>query len=246
MKIAASGGGVGDIIYSIPTLKKLDVGTIYIKESFYPDGSSMFSILKTFMECQGFRVLPTSGAFPHYVYEPGLQYDYDLDACKVDPHLRGVRHIMESYLVYYNLRYSGATMFDPWIVLPETENEEKEYTTWMVTERWREWSTMNWGEQYFKVPGRKIFIGIEADYKFFIRELSKIDANITLPEWFKTKDVLQVAKLIKHGAGHYCNQNFSLPLALGMGVEHYVEIKPRKTNCVSYKEYEHILNLQDQ
>lgn len=244
MKIAATGGGVGDIIYSIPTLKKLEVDVLYIKEAFYPDGSSMFSILRTLMELQGFRVLPTSGAFPHYHYQPGLQFDYDLDACKRDPHMRGVLHIMESYLNYYKLPFKGYTMFDPWLInIPNNKNfsNGEAYSTWMVTQRWREWTTHKWKETWRRVSGgRKVFFGFEEDHEWFQKE---VDDSVEL---YKTKDVLEIASIMKTSTTHFCNQNFSLPLALGMGIEHYVEFKPRKTNCISYRDYEHILNEQDQ
>lgn len=243
MKIAATGGGVGDIIYAVPILKKLDVNTLYIKESFYPDGSSMYSILKSLMELQGFKVLPTSGRFPHYEYEPGLQFDYDLDACKKNPHMRGVLHIMESYLNFYKVPFSGATMFDPWLNVPNRDWSEvlsTNYTTWMITQRWRDWTTHKWKQTWQEVSGRKYFIGFADDLEWFKKQ---VDDDV---QWIKTDDVLQVAEIMKHANAHYCNQNFSLPIAAGIGMEHFVEFKPRKTNCMTYKPYEHILNQQDQ
>ena len=246
MKIAASGGGVGDIIYSVPLLKKLNVDVLYIKQSWYPDGSSMFSILKRLIQLQGFKVLPTSGDYPHYEYEPGLQYDYDLDACKRDPHLRGVIHIIESYYRYYNISFKGYEMFNPWLVVPDSENKiDVNYSVFMVTQRWREWTTHKWSKTFHNVEGLKIFVGFREDYEWFLHEIKQSVGSDDLL-YVETKDVLEVAQLIKSAKALYCNQNFSLPIAQGLGKQCFVEFKPRKTNCMTYRDNEHILNPQDQ
>lgn len=239
-KIAASGGGAGDIIYALSLFKKMGVETVYVKRSNYPPGlGDMFTSLKRLVESQGYRCLPTSGDYPHFKYEPGLSYDYDLDIAKNLPD-RGMNHIIVSYCKQFKLPFRHPEWTTPWLIAPETNGNEQPYSVFFVTNRWREWSTLRWKDVYARTPGRKIFCGFPEDHNNFC-----IHVNDDV-EFYPTIDLYDLMLVINGSRALYCNQSSALTIAQGLGKKYYLEVKPRRTNTLMFTPIENILNPQDQ
>lgn len=229
-KSAAITGGIGDIVYAIPVMRALGVTKLYVKENYYPDGTSMYTAVKPLLETQGIEVLPTIGGLDFEIYEDGLQFDYDLDMWR-HQRGRGRTHIMFSMLVQFRRFYQGWKL--PWLKSIPVNNGD--YSLFFLTWRWRENSKVDWAKVRESVPPPVYFIGLTEDHQLFENEAGRID-------WFPTKDLLEMARLIAGCKALYCNQGVALVLAQALGKEYYCAFKPGKTNTMLYTPNEHNLN----
>lgn len=227
-KTAASSGGAGDIVYSIPVLRKLGVKTLYVKETEYLPGLTLFASVAPLIESQDITCLPTSPGFRLGKFDPAIHIDYNLDNLRNQP-LRGKNHIIKSYFQEFGLSTTGWN--DTFLKGSPTVLD---YTLFHVTSRWRERSNINWKEILKSVPGEKLFIGFEEEWDSFRKQYGRIDYQ-------ETKDLLSMASYIKYCKALYCNQSVALTLAQGLGKEYWLERKPGKSNTLFYTKNEHIL-----
>jgi hypothetical protein len=234
-KTAITSGGAGDVIISVPVMKMLGISSLYIKESFYPEGyGSMFSALRELIEMQGFRVLPTKDLGQGFdQFEPGIRYDVNMDAWR-GIRGRGRDYIGHSMAMWFRVGRPDYTR--PWLQLDAipTEWTGQNYTLWYLSPRWRQ-SDTDWKAVYQSVPGCKLFVGFAGDYAHF-SEL--VDAY---PGWVFSDNFLFTARLVRDARAVYCNQGPVLALAGGLGVHHYCAYKKNKTNCRTYTRWDHPL-----
>lgn len=230
--IAASSGGLGDIVFAIPVMRTLGITTIYVKRSYYfePYGD-LFRASCRLLEQHGFTVHPTSGDYPPHQYDPALQFDYDLDASRKQP-MRGKNHIMLSYLNQYKLAANGWKQ--PWLNITWVNELQPGYSLIHLTPRWRTNSKVNWKQVLQNIPEPRYFIGFSYEHVEFCR----LYGNVS---WLPCQDILDMAILIRDCKALYCNQSVSLAIAQGLGKDYFLEVKPTKTNCLMYTNNEHIL-----
>lgn len=230
MSIAACSGGAGDILYSIPIMRALGVDTYYIKRNFYhPPHSDLYSTMKLIMEKQNFRVLPTSGDYEWGKYEPGLEYDYNIDSFREQP-LRNVIHIMQNMAIKF--RVPQRNLFSPWLkVEPELSVPDNIIH---LTPRWRDGSKIDWRQVRASMKGTQGFIGFQYEYIDFCQKYGDI-------QWLPTSNIYEMARFIAGAKRLYCNQSVALVIAQGIGKEYYLEKKPNKYNVVTRLSNEHIL-----
>lgn len=233
-KVGAVTGGIGDIVYSIPVMRKLGITTVYVKENFYPPGlGSMYTVCKPLLEHQGIECLPTSGAYPSSVFEPGLRYDYDLDAWRCMSGRDRV-HIIKNMCLFYRVSIQGWN--EPWLWNVAAPGYLK-YNLVFLTQRWRENSRVDWKQVIDKYGLRKeqtLFMGHPEDY-----ERWKADHGIYFR--YDTPDLLHMAYAIAGCEALYCNQGVALTIAQGLGKPYWLEVKPGKSNTLMYTKNEHIL-----
>jgi hypothetical protein len=234
MAIAATSGGAGDILYSIQVMRRLNVEKVYVKRSFYDEGEgNLYENICPLLEYNGFEVFPTSGSFPVGSFAPGLKYDYNLDNFR-NRSDRGRIHIIANQHRAFGVRL--ATDWNkPWLrVDDQPSGLPADTTVFNVTQRWRGSSRLNWREVMALVPGRKVFVGLRIDHQLFEQEAGEIDH-------FRTKDFMEMARVIRDSKAFYCNQSVGLVIAQGLGKEYWCQFKPGKTNCIMYTKNEHVL-----
>lgn len=232
MLTAAHSGGLGDIVYAIPVMRKLGIGRIYVKRAYYfePYGD-LYRASCRLLEQQGFEVLPTDGKYLPGKFDPAITFDINLDDSRRQP-FRGRNHILISYLNQYKLPHEGWK--SPWLNI-EGENEIKEpYSIIHLTPRWRTGSRVNWRLVMSTIKGAKYFVGFQNEWVEFCRLYGNV-------EWLPCNDILDMAILIRDADSVYCNQSVSLSLAQGLGKKYYLEAKPGKTNCLMFNKNENIL-----
>jgi hypothetical protein len=227
---AGTSGGCGDIVYSIPVMKKLDITRLHVKENWYKPGVSLYSVMKGLLESQGLEVVPTAGGYDFMEYEPGLKLDYDMDGFRQMPG-RGHTHIMLNMLKHFGLAEDDWKQ--PWLEVPTAKGSE-EYSLIHLTPRWRKNSKVDWAQVLTMIEGHVFFIGFEEEHKEFCRLYGDIG-------YLPTEDILQMAQLIKGCKALYCNQSVALALAQSMGKTYYLEVKPHKTNTLMRTANENIL-----
>lgn len=236
-KIAITSGGSGDVIISIPVMKRLGITTLYVKESFYPDGyGSMYSALKPLLELNGFTVLPTKDEGKGFdQFEAGVKYHINMDAWRGIPG-RGRDYIGHSMAMWFKCGRPDFTR--PWLTIDDvpTGLTGQDYTLWFLSPRWRQ-SDVNWAEVYQKVKGYKYFVGFWEDYVEFKRIAVPLIHNDF--GYIHSDNFLLTARLIRDAKAVYCNQSPILAICQGMGKEYYCAFKNGKTNCYTYTKNEH-------
>lgn len=231
--VGATSGGLGDIVYAIPIMHKLGITKLYVKESYYfPPYGNLYTTVKALLECNGIEAIPTSGAYPPYIFDPTIKFDYNLDNSRRQPK-RGSNHIIISYLNEFGL--SDDDWRSPWLKVEGEGELHGNYYLIHRTSRWRRFSTVDWVKVLESVPCNPIFIGFEDEYLAFCKETG---SNIM---YYPTRDILHMAQLIKKCKALYCNQSVSLTIAQGLGKEYYLDRNVPKTNCVMYTPNEHLL-----
>lgn len=232
MITAASSGGLGDIVFAIPIMKRLQVTDVYVKENYYfPPYGSLYLAIKSLLQQQGFTVHPTPGGDHPGVFEDGLHIDYNLDH-SLSQRCRGTNHIIISYLNTFKLPHDNWK--DPWLTVPGASVIDGEYTLIHLTDRWRRNSRVDWKAVLHNIPGPVYFTGFQHEWLDFCTKYGSVG-------WLPTQDILSMAILIRDCNVLYCNQSVSLALAQSMGKEYYLERKPGKTNCLMYSLNEHLL-----
>lgn len=218
-------------------MKMLGIKTLYIKESFYPEGyGSMYSALKDLIELQGFRVLPTKDLGQGFdQFEPGIRYDVNMDAWR-GIRGRGRDYIGHSMAMWFRIGRPDYT--HPWLQIDAapTQWSSQDYTLWYLSPRWRQ-SDTDWRKVYAGVEGKKLFVGFWEDYCDF-RELATVGIDTNL-EYAHSDNFLFTARLVRDARAVYCNQGPVLALAGGLGVHHYCAYKTGKTNCRTYTKWDH-------
>lgn len=227
MKSAAISGGCGDCIYAIPVLRALGVTRVYLKENNYGP-VTLYSTMKPLMEHQGFEVLPTAGGYDPGTFEPGLQFDYNIDKFRTLAG-RGSIHIMTRMAQYFGVQIS----YKPW--LKRFEVCDNGYSVVHVTDRWGGMKK-DWGGVLDALRGSPVFFtGFEHEYRLFA-DKHRVVANRVI-----TADMFELAHLIARAKAVYCNQNPVLALAQGLGKEYWCEFNGSKTNTRLFTKLEHPL-----
>lgn len=235
MITAGTSGGCGDIVYSIPVLKKLGVTRVYVKENWHrPPYHSLYSVTKDLLEMHGFEVMSTAGGFDLMQYEPDLKIDYDMDGFRL-MRRRGKVHIMVNMLIYFGL--STRDWAWPWLTVTgnATGKPAGDYSLIHLTARWRDNSRVNWERVFMKIDGPVYFIGFPEEHAEFCRLYGYIP-------YIPTDNILHMAQLIRDCQALYCNQSVALTLAQGLRKKYYLEVKPGKTNTLMYTKNENILS----
>lgn len=227
MKSAAISGGCGDCIYAIPVLRALGVERVYLKENNYGP-VTLYSTMKPLMEHQGFEVLPTAAGYDPGTFEPGLQFDYNIDKFR-SLHGRGTIHIMTRMAQYFGVQIS----FKPW--LSGFNVEDGDYTVVHVTDRWGGMQK-DWGNAMNTTKDPVYFTGFHSEYSKFV-----ITYGLKFVHHIPLKDMFALAHFVARAKAVYCNQNPVLALAQGLGKEYWCEFNGNKTNTRLFSKLEHAL-----
>jgi hypothetical protein len=234
-KIAITSGGAGDVVFSVPIMKALGITTLYIKESYYPEGyGSMYSALKELIELQGFEVLPTKDEGKGFdCFEPGIKFDINMDTWR-NCRMRGKWHIAQSMMAHWGIM--NRNWKTPWLKIDNepTELTGTDYSLWFLSPRWRDRSMFDWARCFTSVPGQKYFIGFKSDHEAFCREVGEI-------EYLHSDNFMRTARLIRDSRTVYCNQGPWLAICQGIGHDYHCLLKPGKTNTMIMLSYEHHL-----
>lgn len=239
-------GKIGDIIFSLPTIRELGGGILYIPENT-PDGcTGMYSALKDLLLMQPYirEVREYPSGLGYRERAPGIHIDYDLDDARLQP-LKGKIHIVKRYMDAFGVNYPGWK--EPWLHV-----EKKPFKWWIwniaedhvlinytgrhiTNEQLKITSKVNWKRVVDSIELQKYFIGTKKEWERFCEMIDKLIPRLD------TENMLDVALLIKDAKAIYCNQSSILALAQSLGKTYYLDVKPQKTNCLLYTPNENIL-----
>jgi hypothetical protein len=243
MKTFKHMGKIGDVIFSLPTIRELGGGILYLPEQT-PDGcNGLYSSLKDLLLQQPYikevREYPSGLAYKEQA--PGIHIDIDLDLARNQP-MKGVIHIVKRYMDAFGVNYSNWK--EPWLqVKPfssKTFRLPEEYCLinytgrHIINDQLKIKSSVNWKEVVKSIKKPAFFVGRKDEYRNFVHHFAGIPS-------LQTDNILQVALLIKGAHSIYCNQSSVLSIAQGLGKQYYLDVKPHKTNCLLYTDNEHLL-----
>lgn len=229
MITALSGGGLGDIVYSIPILRDLGVNKLYIKEGLYhPPHGNMFTAMRRLVVNEGFECEPYPWC-EKYTYP--IPVHFDMDTFRKQPK-RGVNHIQLSMRNQFKLPIKP---YEPWLHIDPVEiTPFSTYSLIFLSPRWRANSPVDWKKILHSIKGPVKFIGFQDDWISFCSQFGNC-------EWWPTNDIYDMAQLIAGCDALYCNQSVALTLAQGLGKTYFLERKPNKTNTLLFIPTENLL-----
>lgn len=239
-------GKIGDVIFSLPCMRELGGGILYLPEST-PDGcTNLYSSLRDLLLQQPYihevREYPSGLAYKEQA--PGIHIDYDLDLARDQP-LKGVIHIVKRYLDAFGLKLNNWK--EPWLkLIPEAFEggvwmNPKDYCLVNYTgrhiynEQMKVESKADWNRVVNSIAYPKYFIGNPDEHLVFCNKY-----YVDLP-YLPTANLLEAALKIRNAKAVYCNQSSVLALSQSIGVEYYLDVKPFKRNCLLETSNEHLL-----
>lgn len=224
MKSAVISGDVGDVIYSLPTIRALGVELVYLnvntKYKIRVIGQTKFN------EKTALMVKPLIESQP-YIKEvklyDGEKVDYNLDL------FRYFGDLTYSNLCYTMLKTFGCSpeeMTKQWLFVPPVAkmpvliNKTERYLNKNV-----DWNSFI--EPYGEFMG---FVGIEKEYEDFIKEY-----NCDIP-FFPTNDFLELAQLISGTSIFIGNQSSPYSIAEGLKKDTIQVVCDECPNCIFPRE----------
>jgi len=232
-------GNLGDVIWSLPTVKHFGGGDFYIILNGvsaairkYNNGPVFPEYENRLSEKDYSLLAPLLEAQPYInkvaVYN-GEKIDYDLDLFRGTVGEEFKTNFIETYAQTFNLPYDPATSFAPWLavtpnrvakfVVARTARYHSNRTTTIPT-----WITVMCEN---KVTSDSVFIGMPDEHAAF-QDLF----NVSIP-YYKCKDFLDMAEVIAGADGFMSNQTFAYSIARGLGKQTVLETlsyRPLQTN----------------
>jgi hypothetical protein len=233
-KTARHSGKCGDILYSLPAAKALGVEVLYVPEST-DQCTGLYSNMRSLLLQQSFikevREYPwLGGEYGKYNKDPNIHLDIDLD--RHQEHLaRGARNMLMRYADIFNVHVDQRR---PWLTVEGSRLIEGDYNLISLTQRHRDGSHVNWKRVYEKIPKPVYFIGTVEEHEEFVEKYGEISR-------LYTADLLTFALYIKYCSALYTNQSCAVVIAQSISKKYYLEVKPKKTNCLFYTENENVL-----
>lgn len=233
------GGKLGDLCYSLPTIKALGGGILYIPETSH-ESSALYSNIKSLLDLQPYikEVREYPSMLPYLELARGIHIDYDLDKARLQPG-KGVIHIVKRYMDAFGIK--DPNWKRPWLVLDDHPSPIPgnynliNYTGRHVINDRVPHGTFDWKKLVTQCEQPLYFVGSIEEHSEFCKTVGDIPH-------FPTTDVLSLARVIQHCNSIFFNQSLCTALAQAMGKNYYLYPKPGKRNCIlGGVPYEHIL-----
>ncbi|SED05398.1 hypothetical protein SAMN02787142_2452 [Burkholderia sp. WP9] len=218
-------GNLGDILYSLPTCRALDINHLILNVCADPAfGGRVLSeqatrALVPLLLAQGFILRVTiikSGVPWEYANPRDLGVDYVLDSFRAtftNPWL----HLVYAHAVPFNLMVDGAR---PWITIdgeaPQLGINQQPYIVVSLTGRYRRYDHAYYEYLFRDVPADRVFfVGVGND------QIERRNIGGTV---FQTTDFADLARLLANAALFIGNPSFTYALAEGLKVNRLVEV----------------------
>jgi hypothetical protein len=222
--------GLGDAIYSLPTVKLMGGGTFVCGNTY-----EQYLTIKPLLEAQPY----IDNCF--HISEIDLPRDFvNLDLFRNNP-LGNKVHLVDLFLTYF-----GFAKYDwskgGWLEnIEEIKPYKKDYTVINITSRYRDKVFKKLGGwkrriSRMSVFNKVIFLGDIISYQEAKSEIKK------LPMHFKTKDLLEAAEIIKGASYFLGTQSSLLAIRQGLGLHYDFEQSPNHVDVNQYSDREYVMN----
>jgi len=227
-------GDLGDIIYSLPTIKRLGGGTLYLDIT----GGNDEPICK--MQCMEGKTKFNEKSYNYikpllevqdYIKEVkiynGEKIDYNLNKFRykfADPNSRSrTKNLLDLHLEAFNLPVWDSN--EGWLKVDKKINLNKKT---LVTRTPRYQSNFPWFQSNkFNIRDNAMFIGLPKEHEYF-----EWTFDIKVP-YYPVKNALEMAIALNSCKALITNQTSTLAIAIGLGTVPIVqEVDQRVPNCV--------------
>jgi hypothetical protein len=224
-------GDLGDIIYSLATVKALGGGVLYLSpDNHHPfPGNTRVRIdhptadrYVSFLEQQEYityaRFSPTTPS----------STDYDLNLFREQYRNNSVTAfdtLFQLHARVFNKHPLDETQ--PWLRVAQKESFPDRPIVINMTERYRN-GHFPWRRLVEQYGRQMVFVGLEREYQMLLRTVNARPA----PEWIPTRDLSALASVIAGAKVFIGNQSTPMALALGLGIPVIQECWQANPNCV--------------
>jgi len=199
-------GDMGDIVYSLPVIKALGGGTLYLD----PEGGLSSDLVgwkghrKTKLNASSIdslKVLLENQSYLTEVrYWSGEEVDYDLDRFRL--YADGKRNLVESHSMAFGVKFNG----EPWL-----DVRKRKVSKYVISRSLRYHGNYEYWEQFDKsILKDSVFIGLEEEHRYF-----KLVFGHDV-KYYKTASIIDAAEVIAGCEYYFANQ--SLLSAIGQGI----------------------------
>ena len=197
VKTFKHGGGGGDMIYGLATMKALGGGELHLNI----DADKKF--YRSLLEAQPYIKVLEYYAFNANKWKK-FKVDYNLDLFREQP-FNGGYTILECHRKAFKLNFD---LTEPWIFNVKGKHVADIIINDTGKLRW-EGVTVDW-EQLRGYEDRAVFVGMDNEYNNFCK-----NRNYKLPH-YKIKDAMHFAQIIKGSKLYLGNQSTGLAIAEGL------------------------------
>ena len=229
MKTFKHSGDLGDIIYSLPTIKMLGGGTLYLDITGGEDEPACRAQClagKTKFNQIGFNFIkPLIEAQPYIkkvdVYKKNTKIDYNLNLFRhkfADPSARSkTKNLLDLHLDAFNLpewdpnagwlEIDSPIILDRKTIVSRSPRMQANYP-WFLT-------------QSLKFQDKAVFVGLPKEHEIF-----EYTFDIKIPH-YQVKDAYELAQVLKGCHAFAANSTFTLAVAIGLGTVPIIqEVEP--------------------
>lgn len=221
-------GDLGDMIYSLLTVRELGGGTFHIG----PDNRSNMSTRQKFTPELAANIIPLLEAQP---YVTRAQFSeqmpdpttYDLNAMRILLRSRRLDtapgyNLARCYLETFGLALSNDNESNPWLVVPG-----KRSVMPVVVNRSHRYQNrkFRWDKALDKYRGNVVFVGMEDEYEAFCQEWGKVPFR-------PTANLLELAQVIAGAKLFIGNQSCSYAIAEALKIPAVLETCPNGSNTI--------------
>jgi len=206
-------GDMGDIIYSLPVIKALGGGKIYLDPSW---DKTCFSEEKAHLLMP---LLSTQSYITEAALYNGEPVDYNLNQFRRIGFRRiGFINLVESHLRAFEL--PGYLKNEQWLDVGKKRIAE------VVFNRSARYQDVEfpWQDIVERFKGQSIFVGLQEEHEQFIESFGQVP-------FYEVGDFLELAEIINGADLFIGNQSLSFAISEGLHKRNYLEICKHSPNC---------------
>jgi ADP-heptose:LPS heptosyltransferase len=209
-------GDLGDIIYSLPTIRELGGGVLYLhadngKTKFNMAG---FNMIRPLLECQ---------SYIHRVeLFTGQLIDFDLDCFRTQQNI-SYQQLAASHAYVFGLPSSISDV--AWITAPEPLPATKQWVVINATPRYQN-PNVNWRNLIYPYLNDAVYIGTNEEYKWFTERVGFKLQHVMV------KDFRDMAVIISRCKLFIGNASLPYAIAEGLKIDTIQVVDPISPSCV--------------
>lgn len=226
MKTFCHSGATGDMVFSLPTIREMGGGKLYITNFDRQRAESIKKLIE---------VQPYITDVEICDFKPDGVIDLD----KFRQHAGHHVNLVEAHLTAQRLFIDKSKWKDGWLTLPERDCKKRNYAVINRTTNYEDWG-FDWSKEvdYLKSICDKVyFIGYQAEFDLFVDTFKLTDIEFYECDFLEGAYFIQNAKVFTG-----CYSCWST-IAMGLGLEYRLVQAPGHTCSSLFESRETIINV---
>lgn len=224
-------GDLGDIIYSLPTIKALGGGTVYLNPG-KPLPKPINGIpTKKFTSVTPINMIRPLLEAQDYIDKvlvwDGEEVTYDLDQFRNKGYQLGRTNLAEAHCMAFGIDKS--VINEQWIFNVQPKKVKNAKYVFHRSARYHnhEFEQKWWPYYIGRYAPHAVFVGIPDEYKDFIKRFNCHDL-----EFYQVRDFLELAEIISGSELFVGNQSMPFSISEGLHVKNVLEMDRNNPNCI--------------